>query len=518
MKLKFRSSLSNLNKFNPFDNPSSDMKPIDLSLKSRIKNFMKKSNKNEFKTSSNSLDSISSYSSNSINSISPTHSLNHQYDHQYDQPCAPSTTAINICGNLLSVPPSPPNSIEDEEEYVHQQQRQQIYYNQQIQKQPVNCPLITDLLNTSHLNQTNEIMNKRKQEIYSRLVELSSKNQFQLNEQLDLTTSKISSSLTQSTAENSTTNQHVHYQKQMVRKHTLQMNRQRTHYNPYSQATKRKCVKHISDEEEDDDSIQQELEDINYYDSTKLINELKMKYCPKRKQSNHTNLNASSPVQNQPFKNSNNSVVDNRANHCHVSQNNFILKQSNCPNVNPINNQPTNNDLCGVNAVQTLYREYYNYLLSQPDARLSALQIIMKRFLEQNNNFQFKESNNLFHNFKGSNSPSIEAQSLSSLSSSTPSPNNQQQMNFNLLYNNNNYINLPSTPSSLKDGQTNEMNSSSPINIQQEERKRSTRPLTGRHVRQGTGASPTTLANLKLAIKERQKCSTTNKPMKRKGK
>lgn len=42
------------------------------------------------------------------------------------------------------------------------------------------------------------------------------------------------------------------------------------------------------------------------------------------------------------------------------------------------------------------------------------------------------------------------------------------------------------------------------------DRKRISRPLTGRHVRQGTPSHPTTLANLRSMIKERQKFRELN--------
>ena len=483
MKLKFRSSLS-LNKFNPFDSQS-EMKPIDLSLKSRIKNFMKKTtNNHEFKASSNSLNSINS--SISSNSISPTNSLNHQYDQQQ---CA--TSISMLASNLHNIPPSPPNSIEeDEEEYI-----QQIYYNQLRQKQYENQQL-TDLLNSSHLNQAKEFINQfsiQKAEIHN--------NQL-ANEQLN----RIQPASLNQTSSNRI-QQHMHYQKQMVIKHASQMNNKRlqNYYNPYSQTLKRKYAKQNSDEELDED----------YYDSTKLISKLRMKYCSTNKKQQII-----TPSSNNNQANSN-QISYNAQQNNHLKEsllnNENLIQNTNSSTNSLIADQLNNNNQYdfNLNFLQTFYEEFHNYLLSQPDAnaKLSALEI-MKSILGQKNNSKNEAQSLNNQHLKVSNT-SIETQSLLS----SPSPNSQHQINFSSL-NNNNAIYLSDTSPYqylLKDSKKNEKNSTLPINNQQEERKRSTRPLTGRHVRQGMGASATTLANLKLAIKERQKFSSF-KPIKRKGK
>lgn len=530
MKLKFRSSL---NKFNPFDSQS-DAKPIDLSLKSRIKSFMKKSSCDEFKASSNSLNSIkssiSSSSTNSINSISPTNSLNRQYDAQ-------CRTPINVLGSLHGVPPSPPNSVEEDEEESAFIQQRQIYYNQLLQKQYENQQLnltLTNLLSASHFNKTNGLSNNHSLE-NARPVNLAAQHQssrtqelarVDLNEQFS---KRISSSLNQSAVPNG--QQHIHYQKQMVIKHASQMSKRnlQNHYDPYSQTAKRKCGKPNSDEDE-------ELDD--YYDSAKLISKLKMKYC------NPNCKPVSQPANSNPTRtdqfNQRSSPAQNRMPTIRHSLANPVgcnlrddHRKDSPPNGfiphKPLSDTVTPNGQSNVGHLdslflQTFYKEYYGYLVSQSAAngKLSALQIIMKNILEQkcSNSHQpqqFREESSQFSNqlnllnqqFKSS-STSIETRSLSS---STPSPNGQyDRTNFNLLHNEmTNDIHLPSTPPFHKDGQAN----GAPTNP--EERKRSTRPLTGRHVRQGTGASPSTLAKLKMAIKENQK-SSSSRPIKRKGK
>ena len=261
MKLKFSSSLSNFNKFKPFDSPTSDAKPIDLSLKSRIKNFMKKSTNNEFKTSSDSINSIGSTNSSNL-----TNSFN---NHHYNE--ARSKTSINnMCSNLINnpaiinVPPSPPNSIEEDEEDCFQQQ---LYLSQLMNKNYYhdnNNQQLTNLLsNTSQLNQTNRYhLNNNKNSadllsIYSNQKQQIINDQLEYN--LDRFTNKQSSinriepSLLQSAINEKS--EHIHYQKQMVRKHISQSGKQRTQnfYNPYSQASKRKYGKLVIDENEEDE-------------------------------------------------------------------------------------------------------------------------------------------------------------------------------------------------------------------------------------------------------------------------
>ena len=55
-----------------------------------------------------------------------------------------------------------------------------------------------------------------------------------------------------------------------------------------------------------------------------------------------------------------------------------------------------------------------------------------------------------------------------------------------------------------------ESNASQPFNGIAGERKRISRPLTGRHVRHGTGASPVTLALLRHVLQERRRTRELN--------
>ena len=520
MKLKFRSSL---NKFNPFDSQS-DAKPIDLSLKSRIKNFMKKSSCDEFKTSSSSINSISSSSTNSINSISPTNSLNRQYD-------APCRTPINVLGSLHSVPPSPPNSVEEDEEESAYIQQRQLYYNHLLQKQYENQQLnltLTNLLSASHLSKSNGLSDNQlpPQTAANLAVHHASSRKPEPHCPTDEKLAKrVPSSLNQSAVSNG--QQHIHYQKQMVIKHASQMSKRtlQNHYDPYSQAAKRKCGKANFDEDEEPD---------DYYDSAKLLSKLKVKYCNPKSHSVHIN-----PPRNDQLNQRRSSVLHQipgsqdsptgysvRTGYYKDSLANSYIQSKPLSNSISANVLPNSSHLPAIDPIflQKFCKEYYAYLLSQSgaDGKLSTLQIIMKNILEQKSGdcLQFGEEHfiqnrpfcnqlNLLNQQFKSSSTSIETHSLAS---STPSPNGQQA-NFYMLQNEVNDSYLPSTPPSLKDGQTNE--TSTPTNP--EERKRSSRPLTGRHVRQGTGASPTTLANLKMAIKERQKFSSF-RPIKRKGK
>lgn len=511
MKLKFRSSLSNLNKFNPFDSQPSDARPIDLSLKSRIKNFMKKTNHNEFKTSSDSI--------NSIGSNSPSNSANSFDHHDYDQHF-PKTTKISMLNNLINpqtispiinVPPSPPNSVEEDEEDCFQLNRQQqLYYNQLIQKNYENQQL-TNLLNTSHLNQTNSYLTKNLSATETLLSFYSSNEKEDLNDKFlgfNLSNRQINDELINSmppspiqySNERNENTEHVHYQKRMVRKHISQLHKQRAQnlYNPYSQNSKRKYSKQIIEENDE------EQEDADYYDSNKLINKLRMKYCTSKSKTEQSNLNnqtAKPTVQKLDTISRQSTFGDHQYINHSLSNKTEDRFDTNLANIN-------------LNSLQVFYKEYYDFLLSQNDAtaNLSALQIVMKKILDQkNNNYQPKNLNEINLN---QNSRRLSAFEMLSSPSSSPSlsPKTQiNQINFNLHNECNNE--LPTTPSSFKDGLTNDCPND--LNQPNEERKRSSRPLTGRHVRQGTGASRNVLDSLKLAIKERQK-SSSFKPTKRK--
>ncbi|KAI2810659.1 hypothetical protein BLOT_001822 [Blomia tropicalis] len=132
-----------------------------------------------------------------------------------------------------------------------------------------------------------------------------------------------------------------------------------------------------------------------------------------------------------------------------------------------------------------IYRQYYYYLIQEPAFASRAAVAVAETYAK------------LIHS---SNKTDIDSKNGHSYNQSTSPENGHRE-----AFSNREYETKRSSPDFIVSGSRAELRSADTTNGMSFDRKRISRPLTGKHVRHGTGASPSTLVSLRNMIQQRQK-------------